>query len=72
MLIVAGQMRFWRFEAENSTRGGGVNLLVLMPVHLHNMTAKKEIEQGWNAIQDFFDGLAQLIVTHGVRILSSD
>ena len=50
MLIVAYKMRFWRFDAEDGTRGGGDNLLVLMTVHFHNMTAKKQLEKGLSLI----------------------
>ena len=72
MLIVACHMRYWRLGSEDSTRGGGDNLLVLMTVHLHNVTAKKDVQQGGKALKKFWDELAQLIVTHGVRILSGD
>jgi hypothetical protein len=72
MLIVACQMRFWRFVGEDIARGGGLNLLVLMTVHLHNTTAKKEIAKGGWSLKCFFDELAQDIVTYGVRILSGD
>ena len=42
LMIVACQMRYWRFGVD-PTRGGGDNLLVLMTVHLNNLTAKKDI-----------------------------
>ena len=51
MLIVACHMRYWRLGSEDSTRGGGDNLLVLMTVHLHNMTAKKDIQQGGKVLK---------------------
>ena len=71
MLIVACQMRFWRLGAEDSTRGGG-DLLVLMSVHLNNMTAKKAIQKGGESLKLFFDELAYLIMAKRVRILGGD
>ena len=51
MLVVACQMRFWRFDGEDSTRGGGDNLLVMMTGHLNHMTAKKGLEKGSEALK---------------------
>lgn len=65
ILVVSCKMRFFRFH-------GGGDELVLMNVHVHRMTAKKEVSEGARAFKQLFDDLVGCIVRHGVRVLAGD
>ena len=65
ILVVSCKMRFFRFH-------GGGDELVLMNVHVHRMTAKKEISEGSRAFKALWDDLVRYIVCYGVRVLAGD
>ena len=60
------------FVMTGSDRPDGDSELTLASVHLHYMTAKKEVAQGSAALARFRDDLARILVTWRVRVLAGD
>ena len=69
ILIVSCRMRFFRFPLEEDTLE---EELVVVSVHLHHMTAKKEVQNGAVSLVKFWDELAAYIVEFRGRILAGD
>ena len=69
IMVVACKMRWFRIHG-----GGGENAdtLVLCNCHLHFMTAKKEVNNGSEALAGFFDELVNYIIEFGARVLAGD
>lgn len=69
ILIVSCHMRFFKFPlCEDIDQ----EELVVVNVHLHYMTAKKEVSNGAEALSKFWDELAAYLVEFRGRILAGD
>ena len=55
-------------------QGGGVQKdeLVVMTIHLHHVTAKKDVENGSKSIKAFWDLVAGYIMEFAVRLMTGD
>ena len=68
IMVVEFQMRFWCLHGS----GGEEEGLVTINIHLHNMTAKKEIRDGSRSLKAFFDEVATYIIQFRARLLGGD
>ena len=74
-LVVTCKMRFFKPESTSSDihgSGEAEDELTFMSVHLHHMTAKKEVSNPAAALSGFWDELVEAIVEFRVRIMAGD
>ena len=65
VLTVSLKMRFFKFADKT-------NELVIVNVHLHPATAKKDVEEGANSLKKFWDELVAYIIRFRARVLAGD
>ena len=58
----------------DTIHGGGVQKdeLVVMTIHLHHATAKKDVSDGSRSFREFWDLVARYIMEFAVRLLTGD